>query len=697
MMDTLSPLPDLDCLALRPDGSDSVTSDGYSAPPTPTPALPVTITAALAPHAAPPSAYARYAPYLVMTARFLGEPPSFYPIMALGPAALATHVGLFARFFGVPAVDMRLPGTLSVAHRRLAFLTASRVFNCTYCTAHACAFGDMMRGSVISQAARSRKGKGPAGAGGQDVGPAAKQAGGKLGAAPPSPPSVGASDGGGGDGSPPYGVVVLDAHDPSATSAEVAILTYVTLAVRRPFPDTERPRLAAAGAAVSDALGVGAFETLRGVVAFAGCLNVVMDTLGVPLEAGSAAFAAAILPRQPSGAPWSAGPHHGGAPRAGGGDTPGRRRRGVRDPSDGGEPPRRRSWLRRRPWGSASASESRERSRRAEAVAKARSLAGGDSFGSSAVFGSGVTGESGGFGRSWARVWPSPPPSSVSATPSATSAVDAEGGDLTWAAAQWANLTGLLTTLPAAAQGMRLEYTLYAGIPTTIAPLYAWMVARLGAPACRFLLRIRNVELQRAFCFALRQNVLVEELSPPPPPTGGDEAPTTAAAAATTTPPRPWTVADRIRLLHVFAVATGSAGLAAGAVGLATRSSGWPAAAAAADLAAFTAGVTDGSGGASAAAARRLVVTAASGMEAVAGAAVVDVTGACSPAEVVDVASLLSFAELWRRLELFFGDRLGGGRPARPPLVAVAPAAVGGRAAAARAAPHPQASGLRAA
>jgi len=494
--------------------------------------------------------------------------------------------------------------------------------------------------------------------------------------------------------------VVLDAHDPSATPAEVAILTYVTLAVRRPFPDTERPRLAAAGAAVSDALGAGAFETLRGVVAFAGCLNVVMDTLGVRLEEGSAAFAAAILPREPGGAPWSAGPHHGGAPRAtgGGGDSSGRRRRGGgRDPSDGGEPPRRRSWLRRRPWSSASASESRDRGRRAEAVAKARNLAGGDSFGSSAVFGSGVTGESGAFGRSWARAWPSPPPSSVSATPSAASAADADGGDLTWAAAQWANLTGLLTTLPAAAQGMRLEYTLYGGIPTTIAPLYAWMVARLGAPACRFLLRIRNVELQRAFCFALRQNVLVEELSPPSP-AGGEEAPTgAAAAAASATPPRPWTVADRIRLLHVFAVATGSAGLAAGAVGLATRSSGWPAAAAAADLAAFTAGVTDGSGGAAAAAARRLVVTAASGMEAVEGAAVVDITGACTPAEVIDVASLLSFAELWRRLELFFGDRLGGGRPARPPLVAVAPAAVGGRAAAARAAPHPQASGLRAA
>lgn len=115
---------------------------------------PHTITAALREHRQPPSAYVPYSGYLTMTARFLGEQPTFYPILSLSPAAMRTHVGLFARMFHSPGVDMRLPGWLSPELRRAAFLASSEAFNCTYCTAHAVCFGDMFRGSKPSQVAR---------------------------------------------------------------------------------------------------------------------------------------------------------------------------------------------------------------------------------------------------------------------------------------------------------------------------------------------------------------------------------------------------------------------------------------------------------------------------------------------------------------------------------------------------------------
>jgi len=97
---------------------------------------------------------------------------------------------------------------------------------------------------------------------------------------------------------------------------------------------------------------------------------------------------------------------------------------------------------------------------------------------------------------------------------------------------------------------------------------------RLCVPAYFSLLSIRDVEL--AFGFAFRKNMLVEELSPSPPqpPVGGIDARTMAsAAAAFTTPPHPWTVDNRFRLLHIFAVGTGTERLDAGAVGPAPRSS----------------------------------------------------------------------------------------------------------------------------
>ncbi|OSX77230.1 hypothetical protein BU14_0154s0006 [Porphyra umbilicalis] len=293
-----------------------------------------------------------------------------------------------------------------------------------------------MRGFAISQAAWSRKGKGSAGSRGGDAGSAAKQAGGNAVAGPPFSTSGGASDGGGDYSSLPYGVVVLGTHILWAKLAEVAILRYVSPAIRRFSTDAERSRLAAAFAAISDALGSGASETLGGIASFACCLRLVMDGDGVRLEANSAAFAAAILPRKPSGAPWSVSPRHSVAPQARGGSAPGCSRCGGSDPPDRVEQRQWRSWLLGRLWGSVYAPQSRNRVGRAEAGAMAQSFAGGDSLGNSTIFGMGVTGESSTFGRSWASAWPLSPPWSVSATPSATNADDADGGDMTWTAAQ---------------------------------------------------------------------------------------------------------------------------------------------------------------------------------------------------------------------------------------------------------------------
>lgn len=592
--------------------SASCATDAFSLPSPPPPPPPRTLTEALSPVAAPPSAYARYAPYLIVTARFLGEPPSFYPVLGLAPSALATHVGLFARYFGVPAVDMRAPGALSPAHRRLAFLTASRAFGCDYCTAHACAFGDMLRGSSVSQAARRRqrplRGRRPRGgddAGGSDGGD-----------------EDGDDDGdGGGRGHAAVEGVVLDAEDPAATPAEAAILTYVTLAVMRPFPEHRRPQLHTAAVAVRAELGRSAFETLRGVVSFVGALNSMTDVLGAVLEPGAQRHAGTILPPRGAvvgdsrGGGWTPNDHHrnptvkargdataaaAAAPIDGSGNIWGPPRAGAHEPSD---------------WDDTTDD--------------------GDSSGSDcSSSGDGRGGGGGGLSK------------------------DTPPADLSWAAAKWANLTGLLHTLPAAAAGMRVEAELYAGIPSSIAPLYGWMVARMGAPHCQFLLRLRGVELVRGFCFALRENVLVEELPSIDRPGSGLRSPPGG---------RTWTVADRIRLLHVFACATGSAGLAAGAVGLATRSSGWPAAVAATDLAAFTAGSSNGAAGTAAAAARQLVRAAGSGLEAVAGPLVPQLTSAISPAGLVELASLVSFAEMWRRLELLFSRGGTGRRRRRPP------------------------------
>ncbi|KAK1861910.1 hypothetical protein I4F81_004488 [Pyropia yezoensis] len=225
----------------------------------------VTLMAAVSESAAAPSAYATYAPYQTMTARFLGHPPSFYPTLGIAPRpALSTHVGLFARCFGVPAVDMRLPGSLSPAARRLGFLAASAAFHCDYCTAHAAGFGDMLRG--------------PAAEGGAG-GPSAAADAAALGAAPPAAQKEVA----GKDGAAAAAAAAASAATPDALSA--AVVAYARAAVVRPMTAGDAAVVRAAAAQLAAAgMGAAAIEGLGGVVAFAGALNTVMDCMGVVLE-----------------------------------------------------------------------------------------------------------------------------------------------------------------------------------------------------------------------------------------------------------------------------------------------------------------------------------------------------------------------------------------------------------------------------
>lgn len=502
----------------------------------------------------------------------------------------------------------------------------------------------------------------------------------------------------------------IDADDADASEAEAAILRLAALAVKRPFPPALLPRLAAATQAVRAAVGATATERVQSVVALAGAVNTLTGALGVAPEPAARLYAATLLP--PVGSiPWGAfdDVDEGAAGRWVGGDAPpgasvARGRHSF--------PPQRHARGRGRPAGGASLAGTPSRS----------AVLGGGGVGGS----SGSGDEDGGHTDGG---YPAKPPSHRSR-----------------AGAHLDNLAGLLRTVPAAAAGLDAQAQLYAGIPTTIAPLYAWVHARLGAASGRFLLRPADIEVARAFCFALRENVLIDDL--PAAPRGAAAAAAAAAVAAATTPGgarrRPgggaggdggvgaggvgalrspdasqWNVADRLRLVAAFAAATRSAGLAAGAHAAAARCGAWPSVAtAAADLAAFCAapdtsadaggsaaaapaavaspttdgigGVDDGGGGgsrggggggcggggrgggggggdeptAALAAARRMVRACATGVEGLRGAAVADATAMMTRRAVVEVVSLVSTAELWRRLELLFGE---GWAPVIPP------------------------------
>lgn len=197
----------------------------------------------LTPFAQPESQYTSYIPFRTLTARLIGSAPNFYPIISLSSSCINTHVGLFSPSFHSPSVDLRMC-PISPSLRRTAFLVSSLTFDCAYCVAHAAAFGDMLQGSKESQICYN--GKHP-----------------------------------------------KDTVDPDAehlTPAESAVIRLSVASAKRGFLPAET-ELKPLCMSVKELLGASGLEIIKGVISFAGCLNTLMDTLGVQLEEGAQQFA----------------------------------------------------------------------------------------------------------------------------------------------------------------------------------------------------------------------------------------------------------------------------------------------------------------------------------------------------------------------------------------------------------------------
>lgn len=455
---------------------------------------PRTIIEALAPHALEPHEYSEYHAYLEMTKRFLGEHPSFYPTLCLAPAAIRTHVGLFARMFHAPGVDMRLPGFLSPRLRRLAFITASAAFDCAYCTAHAFCFGDMLRGSVPSQVKR---------------------------------------------GSGSQAQVPLDPESDVLTKAESCVVRYATAAVRRPFyEEPEGSTLKELADDLKALVGARGLEIVKAVVAFSGALNTVMDVQGVTLEAEVQNFTVQHLPTM-DGEAWEPCDHH----------------------------------------------------------------------------------------------W--------NPTVEANEPFEGERPELLGIPGKVANIAELAATMPAACSGMKYEmFTLYEGIPYRTSKLNTWVEDRIGPVGAHFFTNMRGTELKRAFCFGLRENLLVQK-----------------TASQKSASPREWKLSQRLCFLYVFARVTGSSTLLDVAISImpvCTDENGRRRHAVRQlnDFAECQADMMFSD----MAAARRLVVAGATRMDNIGADVVYDLVRACSPQAIMELASMLSFFEMWRRLDLLFAD-----------------------------------------
>lgn len=182
------------------------------------------------------------------------------------------------------------------------------------------------------------------------------------------------------------------------------------------------------------------------------------------------------------------------------------------------------------------------------------------------------------------------------------------------------NVLGLLRTMPAAMQGMAMEsFEYYQGIPSK-GDVLAWAEARVGPMP--WLAKVRGGEVARAFCFGLRENLVPD----------GKEV-------------RMWDLSQRLRFMWAFGKTTGSKALcrAAGEVGQGEEAlESWAEAA-------------DEDVGASAAAGRRLVVASATRMGSISPELVKEVADACKAEAILELASLVSFLEMWRRMDLMFG------------------------------------------
>lgn len=191
--------------------------------------------------------FAAYRPMQQMTASVLGVSPSFYPLACTSKAAIHTHIGLFGKSFHMPQVDMGL-STMTPTLRRTAFLCSSVTFDCSYCTAHACAVGDVFRGSMEEQIRR--------------------------GASAP-----------------------VDCLDPDAPNISAATSATIRLAkassVRHFIPSASA--ISPLKDAVAQELGSAGLEAVMTTICFTGCLNTFMDVLGAELETDVGRFASSHL------------------------------------------------------------------------------------------------------------------------------------------------------------------------------------------------------------------------------------------------------------------------------------------------------------------------------------------------------------------------------------------------------------------
>lgn len=195
------------------------------------------------------------------------------------------------------------------------------------------------------------------------------------------------------------------------------------------------------------------------------------------------------------------------------------------------------------------------------------------------------------------------------------------------------NIKSLLGTMPAAISGMKYEMgTLYEGIPYRSAKLLDWMDARLALAHVPWFAGIQGFELKRAFCFGLRENLLVEDAQGP----------------------RQWSLPARLCFLYLFACVTKTSRLADAAVSL------MPSARyergvgnARHELVAFVSCDPEDLYPC-VAAGRSLVHAVALRTDNINVDLVQEVTETCTPEAIMELGSMLQFFEMWRRMDLLF-------------------------------------------
>ncbi|KAI0563542.1 AhpD-like protein [Gracilaria domingensis] len=212
------------------------------------PNSPRTLTEALAPFALPESSFRQYIPFRNVMKRVLGEDVSFYPVMALSPVAVRTHIGLFRPSFFSPFVDFGL-STVTPDLLHTAFVASTSTFECAYCLAHGLVMGDMLSGAMEDQLRR-------------------------------------------GCPLPKYTVNPDADHLTPVQSAVIRL----AIAVSKRTHTAPKHQLLPLCHNLSRLLGYDGSEVIKSILCFVGALNVFMGIMGVELEAGANAFASARAP-----------------------------------------------------------------------------------------------------------------------------------------------------------------------------------------------------------------------------------------------------------------------------------------------------------------------------------------------------------------------------------------------------------------